>query len=62
MIKLEGYDWKKYPIIIAGMMVGKKYYCSACGKEVKGFKDRISSKEFKITGLCQDCQDEVFEK
>lgn len=51
---------KKLSIIIAGMMAGKKYYCSACKKEVKGFKDKISVAEFKIGGLCQDCQDKIF--
>ena len=48
----------KYPIRIAGMIWGnKKYYCSLCKKEVKGFKDRLSAKEFKVSGFCQECQD-----
>ena len=59
-IKLKNHDWKKYPIITAGMMAGKKYYCSWCGKEIKGFKDRVSAKEFKISGCCQQCQDSMF--
>lgn len=52
---------KEFPIIIAGMMVGKKYQCSACGKEVKGFKDRLSAQEFRNSGLCQGCQDNFFD-
>ena len=36
--------------------------CWACEKEIKGFRDPRSIKEFKISGMCQDCQDEVFGK
>lgn len=31
-----------------------------CGKPVKGFDDALSRAEFRISGLCQRCQDEVF--
>ena len=56
-------SWGKYPIKIAGMIWGnKKYACTSCGKEVEGFKDRLSAREFEISGLCQDCQDKVFEE
>lgn len=34
--------------------------CSYCGSTIKGFKDELSKKEYKISGLCQNCQDEVF--
>ena len=36
--------------------------CPFCGKEVKetDFRNEISKKEFKISGLCQSCQDEVY--
>ena len=51
----------KYPIKIAGMLfTNKKYFCSACRIEIRGFKDRLSAKEFGISGLCQDCQDKTF--
>ena len=35
-----------------------------CGKEVKAedFRDEISLKEYSISGLCQNCQDEIFGK
>jgi len=46
--------------IIAGMLTGKKYFCQECGSEVKGFKDSLSAREFKVTRLCQNCQDEIF--
>jgi hypothetical protein len=28
----------------------------------EGFRDLLSAKEYTISGLCQDCQDEVFGK
>ena len=37
--------------------------CPFCQKEVKDedFRDELSRREFKISGLCQECQDGVFE-
>lgn len=37
--------------------------CRTCGKEINPghFRDRLSAKEFRISGMCQKCQDEVFE-
>ena len=34
--------------------------CALCGKIVKGFKDQLSLKEYTISGLCQECQDDIF--
>jgi len=38
--------------------------CAWCGTDAneKGFVDELSIKEFKISGLCQSCQDETFGK
>lgn len=33
-----------------------------CGKMVGEFRDEISMKEYRISGLCQNCQDEIFGK
>lgn len=58
---LPGYDaWKtrsdrdEYP--------DQPHYCSCCGARVTeyDFEDEISQREFEISGLCQDCQDETF--
>jgi hypothetical protein len=46
---------------IAGMLVGKKYHCIQCKKEVKGFKDRDSAREYRITRMCQKCQDQIWD-
>lgn len=37
-------------------------YCPFCKAEVKdsSFKDEVSRREFKISGLCQVCQDKTF--
>lgn len=37
--------------------------CPFCGESIKGpsaFRDEISRKEYKISGLCQECQDSIF--
>jgi len=34
--------------------------CVACGEPATEFNDEISEREFKISGLCQDCQDDFF--
>ena len=33
-----------------------------CGGPAKEFKDLLSQKEYTISGLCQKCQDEVFQE
>ncbi len=37
--------------------------CPFCSKEVseKDFRDELSLKEFHISGLCQECQDDFFD-
>lgn len=34
--------------------------CVTCGKPVGEFKDQISKDEFRISGMCQECQDKTF--
>lgn len=36
--------------------------CPLCGEKINmdDFKDKLSKKEFKISGICQKCQDEMF--
>ena len=41
----------------------KEGKCSFCGKEIDtvfAFRDGVSKREFFISGLCQECQDETF--
>lgn len=34
--------------------------CISCDNPATSFKDELSAKEFSISGLCQNCQDDVF--
>ena len=34
--------------------------CSLCNKSATIFKDDLSRREYRISGLCQKCQDRVF--
>ena len=39
--------------------------CPFCGKEIDPdteFRDEKSRKEFDISGMCQKCQDELFQR
>ena len=37
--------------------------CPFCGEQINPvFRDELSLKEFKISGLCQECQDKTFGK
>jgi hypothetical protein len=33
-----------------------------CANPIGEFRDELSVKEFKISGMCQSCQDEVFDE
>lgn len=37
-------------------------YCPICGNKLylNSFKDSLSIKECRISGLCQNCQDKIF--
>ena len=44
------------------MIIPKLFkFCPMCGKEITEFKDALSEKEFGISGMCQNCQDSVFD-
>jgi uncharacterized CHY-type Zn-finger protein len=34
--------------------------CVICGQPATEFKDELSKKEYSISGMCQQCQDETF--
>lgn len=38
----------------------KKGKCPFCEQTVGKFRDMLSEKEYEISGLCQECQDELF--
>ena len=37
-------------------------FCVMCSGEAKEFRDAKSRREFHISGMCQDCQDDIFGK
>lgn len=34
--------------------------CAICKKDAIKFKDRLSEREYTISGMCQKCQDSIF--
>lgn len=44
---------EKYKLIQKGQ-------CPSCKKVIEGFRNAISLKEYRLSGLCQECQDGVF--
>ena len=34
--------------------------CRMCNNPVEGFKDGLSQREYEISGMCQQCQDDFF--
>jgi len=34
--------------------------CIICKGQINSFRDELSIREYKISGMCQDCQDETF--
>ena len=38
----------------------EKKICPICNNPIGEFKDRLSRKEYEISGMCQTCQDEIF--
>jgi len=35
--------------------------CVSCGRSATEFRDKVSHKEYSISGLCQKCQDRFFD-
>jgi len=54
---MEAYLHTLQPTRSTAMAQGK---CVSCGGDASEFKDDISAKEYTISGLCQECQDEAF--
>lgn len=38
----------------------KNGVCVVCQTVADNFRDDVSEREFKISGMCQNCQDDVF--
>jgi hypothetical protein len=54
-------DWRDD---LAMAMFGRERHgdvCVTCGGSVGEFRDALSRKEYGISGMCQKCQDSVFD-
>lgn len=49
-----------FKILPAAAEAIKKDICPVCGRPIGQFRDELSKREYRISGLCQACQDEVF--
>ena len=38
----------------------KQKKCPMCHKDIGIFRDRLSEKEYGISGMCQECQDKIY--
>ena len=56
-IEMEEYLHTLQPTRSTAMAQAK---CVVCGGGAMEFNDDISAKEYTISGLCQECQDEAF--
>ena len=46
---------------ISSYLTHKDVKCETCGKTFNiEFRDELSFKEYVISGMCQECQDDVF--
>ena len=54
--KIKTFDPGSYQKILKGL-------CPLCKKEIwdTSFRDALSRKEYSISGMCQECQDGVFD-
>jgi hypothetical protein len=39
---------------------GDNQVCISCGTDANHFRDELSQKEYRISRMCQGCQDKVF--
>lgn len=45
----------------AAVFLAQAGNCPTCGGEAKEFDDGLSLREYGISGMCQNCQDAVFD-
>jgi hypothetical protein len=54
---------EELPVKLSGQLfLGKRYFCKWCDREIEGFRNKLSVKEFKSSGKCQSCQDTIFKR
>ena len=64
--EIEPIDIDKIPMRPADQIYPERHermaagVCVICKKPIAGFRDELSEKEYRISGMCQECQDSVF--
>jgi len=56
---LEEFALHTYGTSRSAMMTSN--LCVSCEEPATTFKDSVSAKEYSLSGLCQSCQDSVFD-
>lgn len=56
---MKGYK-HSIEIVIPKFEIGSCRYCGKKNVLSTGFRDELSKEEYKISGMCQECQDKVF--
>ena len=51
--KLTGLGKNRYQVVKEGL-------CMTCEGQATSFRDALSEDEYRISAMCQDCQDRVF--
>ena len=51
---------RPFALAVGAKLAVQNDRCALCRQEAKEFKDELSKKEFRISGMCQACQDKVF--
>ena len=64
MLKKPDLNKPAFKIFPASAEAIKNNKCPTCGKEIKeeDFKAEIEKREYSISGMCKECQDETFSK
>jgi len=71
MVSYEGEALKELKDGLAKKLFGRtlsesleKHICVRCGRPVNDgdFRDEVSKKEYYLSGLCQKCQDEIWDR
>jgi hypothetical protein len=55
--------WKPIDMLTSGehSRIIAEQRCTWCGNHADEFSDALSEKEYRISGLWQDCQDDTFD-
>lgn len=56
------YSWKVSEKLASRQQSIADNICNLCGEQILSFRDEVSEKEYRISAMCQNCQDDLFEE